>query len=95
MGAGGLAEAEAQRVAARQALDSARAALTRARADLEKAQAAVDAPLQAADRPLGERFAALIYTWPLRVALRDRDGYSLDPIDLALCGSCARQPPTP
>jgi hypothetical protein len=34
---------------------------------------------------VSERLAALIYVWPLRVALRDVEGYELDVIDLALC----------
>ncbi len=81
---GALADAEAAREAAKRALDAARARLDRAREDLDRARAAIDAPLTA-DRPLGERFAALFYTWPTRAALRHQDGYQLDPVDLALC----------
>ena len=79
-----LARAQAARLQARTALDSARAQAARARDALATAEAAIDTPL-AADRPVAERLGALIYAWPLRVALRNEPGYELDEIDLALC----------
>ena len=79
-----LARAQAERLTAKRALDAARAQLARAQDALAAAEAAVDTPL-AADRPVSERLAGLIYTWPLRAALKDVPGYELDPIDLALC----------
>ena len=79
-----LAETQATRMQARTALDAARAQLGRAQAALGKAEAELETPLTA-DRPVSERLAALIYVWPLRVALRDVEGYGLDVIDLALC----------
>jgi hypothetical protein len=79
-----LTEAQGHREVAKRALDAARATLTQARAALEKAVAAIDAPMTA-DRPLADRFAELLHTWPLRVALRNQDGYALDAVDLAIC----------
>ena len=79
-----LASAQAARESARRALDTARATLARAQADLEKAEAAIAAPMTA-DRPLDERFAALLLTWPVRVAMRSVPGWELDPGDMAIC----------
>jgi hypothetical protein len=78
-----LARAQAARMHAKTALDAARAQLERARAALAAAEAALSAPLTA-DRPLGERFAALLHLWPLRVALDQAGQMPLDPVDKAI-----------
>jgi hypothetical protein len=87
---GKLDEAQALRATAKQSLDTARAALAQARAALEKAVAAIDEPMTA-DRPVSERFAELLHTWPLRVALREQDGYALDAVDLAICRALCQE----